>query len=84
MRFHERAPFVPIEDRPPLTWPNGARLAVWVVPNIPNYAWRDYGPRVGIWRTMRMRQHQDVWFATGSEILDAVAGRVEHAEVVRG
>ena len=76
MRFHERAPFVPIPDRPPLAWPNGARLAVWVVPNIehfeddslagatiatpaveppdvPNYAWRDYGLRVGIWRTMR-------------------------------
>jgi peptidoglycan/xylan/chitin deacetylase (PgdA/CDA1 family) len=58
-------------------WPNGARLAIWVVPNvehfeddslagasiatpaveppdIPNYSWRDYGLRVGIWRTMRM------------------------------
>ncbi len=75
MRFHERAPFVPIVRRPPLRWPNGARLAIWVVPNIehfetdslagasiatpaveppdiPNYAWRDYGLRVGIWRTM--------------------------------
>src|ERR1700735_2375966 len=34
MRYHERAPFVPITQRPPLRWPNGARLAVWVVPNI--------------------------------------------------
>jgi allantoinase len=27
-------PYVPINDRPKLTWPNGARLAVWVIPNI--------------------------------------------------
>jgi allantoinase len=26
--------YSPIIDRPKLTWPNGARLAVWVVPNI--------------------------------------------------
>lgn len=26
--------YSPIIDRPPLRWPNGARLAVWVVPNI--------------------------------------------------
>ena len=75
MRYHQRAPFVPISRRPPLRWPNGARLAVWVVPNIehfeeeslagltlstpaveppdiPNYSWRDYGLRVGIWRTI--------------------------------
>lgn len=34
MRYHERAPFVPITRRPVLRWPNGARLAVWVVPNL--------------------------------------------------
>src|SRR6266566_4141155 len=27
-------PYVPINDRPKLTWPNGARLAVWIIPNI--------------------------------------------------
>src|SRR5262249_39900777 len=27
-------PYVPINDRPRLTWPNGARLAVWIIPNI--------------------------------------------------
>jgi allantoinase len=26
--------YSPIIDRPPLRWPNGARLAIWVVPNI--------------------------------------------------
>lgn len=55
-----------IVDRPPLQWPNGARVAVWVVPNIEHYeldmdgrkadvrnlSHRDYGNRVGIWRVM--------------------------------
>ena len=26
--------YVPIKDRPKLEWPGGARLAVWVIPNI--------------------------------------------------
>jgi allantoinase len=26
--------YSPIIDRPPLKWPNGARLAVWIIPNI--------------------------------------------------
>jgi allantoinase len=26
--------YVPIKDRPKLTWPNNARLAVWIIPNI--------------------------------------------------
>lgn len=83
MRYHERAPFVPITKRPALRWPNGARLAVWVVPNIehfeeeslhgatiatpaaeapdiPNYSWRDYGLRVGIWRTMETLRRLEI------------------------
>jgi allantoinase len=39
MRYFERSPFVPIVKRPRLAWPNGARLAVWVVPNIE--AWEE-------------------------------------------
>lgn len=27
-------PYVPITERPRLTWPNGAQIAVWVIPNI--------------------------------------------------
>lgn len=27
-------PYSPIIDRPPLKWPNGKRLAVWIIPNI--------------------------------------------------
>ena len=34
MRYHEHSPFVPITRRPPLRWPNNARVAVWIVPNI--------------------------------------------------
>ncbi|HEX3972803.1 MAG TPA: polysaccharide deacetylase family protein [Stellaceae bacterium] len=63
-------PYSPIIDRPPVRWPNGANLAVWVVPNIEhfhlemtqnapdirNYSRRDYGNRVGIWRMMEVLQ----------------------------
>jgi allantoinase len=59
-------PYQAIVDRPPIVWPNGKRIAVWVVPNIEhfhleltkpapdvrNFARRDYGNRVGIWRLM--------------------------------
>ena len=70
---HNRYSYSPIATREPLYFPNGARIAVWVVPNIEhfafdsastsiadvtahlvpdilNYAWRDYGVRVGVWR----------------------------------
>ena len=65
--------YSPIVDRPPLRWPGGKKLAVYVGLNVEhyevdkpstsifsgtaalqpdplNYGWRDYGPRVGIWR----------------------------------
>ena len=59
-------PYTAIIDRPQVKWPNGARVAVWVVPNIEhfhmelgagapdvrNHSRRDYGNRVGIWRLM--------------------------------
>jgi allantoinase len=34
---HDRFTFSPIVDRPPLRWPNGARVAVWVIPNIEHF-----------------------------------------------
>ena len=61
-----------IVDRPPVRWPGGARVAVWIVPNIEHYridmgpgapdvrnhARRDYGNRVGVWRLMEtMAKH---------------------------
>ncbi|WP_437952637.1 polysaccharide deacetylase family protein [Sorangium sp. So ce296] len=34
---HDRFPYSAISDRPPLRWPNGARVAVWVIPNIEHF-----------------------------------------------
>lgn len=77
-----RYDFVPMPQRKPLKWPNGARLALMItfnleywdlvreserafyaggpgiipdplpgnVPDWPNYSWREYGQRIGIWR----------------------------------
>ena len=33
----DRAPYSPIVSRPKLRWPNDARVALWVVPNIEHY-----------------------------------------------
>lgn len=35
--LHDRLPYSPIVDRKPIVWPGGAKLAVWVVPNIEHY-----------------------------------------------
>ncbi len=74
---HGRFDYSPIARRKPLKLPDGARVAVWITPNIEhfhydkpaisltgmtagfkpdvlNYAWRDYGARVGIWRVMEI------------------------------
>ncbi|GAA1951088.1 polysaccharide deacetylase family protein [Amycolatopsis minnesotensis] len=68
--------YSPITERPPISWPGGARVAAYIglnvehflvdrpstsiwpgsadlVPDALNYGWRDYGPRVGIWRTIQ-------------------------------
>jgi peptidoglycan/xylan/chitin deacetylase (PgdA/CDA1 family) len=37
----EIVPYSPITHRPRLAWPNGARLALWVVPNVEHY---EYAP----------------------------------------
>jgi allantoinase len=34
---HGRFPYSAIVDREPLRWPNGARVAVWVIPNIEHF-----------------------------------------------
>ena len=80
---HERFDYSPIVDRKPLRLPDGARVAVWVIPNIEhfvwdqpstsitqvtmqfkpdvlNYAWRDFGLRVGIWRMMEVLEKNGV------------------------
>jgi allantoinase len=78
MHPHDRVPYSPINSRPPLRLPGGARVAVWVIvnieewspfepmprtvltppaggvptPDIPNWAWHEYGNRVGFWRIL--------------------------------
>ena len=70
-------PYSPIVRRPRLEWPDGARVALWVIPNIeffsledkvpagsggpgtkppdvPTWAVRDYGNRVGVFRLMKV------------------------------
>jgi allantoinase len=34
---HDRFDYSPIIDRVPLRWPNGARVAVWLIPNIEHF-----------------------------------------------
>ena len=81
MTTHGRFDYSPIAKRPKRDLPDGARIAVWVVPNVEhfhydkpamsltpmtaglrpdvlNYAWRDYGARVGIWRIMEIMERQ--------------------------
>jgi allantoinase len=79
-------PYIPISERQPLRWPNGARVALIMtfnletwdltkdtdkayyaggppilpdvlpgrVPDFPNFTWREYGQRVGIWRLLEL------------------------------
>jgi peptidoglycan/xylan/chitin deacetylase (PgdA/CDA1 family) len=80
----DRVLYSPISQRPPVTWPGDARVALWVAPNIehyeytppPNpyfsiftrvphpdvqqYAFRDYGNRVGLWRLAEVLDEYDV------------------------
>jgi allantoinase len=76
MQPKERVPYSAIVDRPKLSLPGGARVAVWTIvnveewsieramprtvlpppfgqpllPDLPNWAWHEYGMRVGFWR----------------------------------
>ena len=63
-----RFDYAPIIERPVIKWPDNARVAFWVAPNmeffeylpesrptqpdIPFYARMDYGNRVGFWRML--------------------------------
>ena len=79
-RFHERVPYSAIVERPRLKLPGGARVAVWTIvnveewaierpmprtvlpppygqpllPDLPNWAWHEYGMRVGFWRFLEV------------------------------
>ncbi|MGH7905376.1 MAG: polysaccharide deacetylase family protein [Candidatus Binataceae bacterium] len=43
---HDRFEYSPIIKRAPLRWPNGARLALWIIPNIEYHEFD--GPGVGV------------------------------------
>jgi peptidoglycan/xylan/chitin deacetylase (PgdA/CDA1 family) len=45
----ERYPYLPLIDRPKITWPNGARVAFWVAPNIEFYELEPPNGPVPVW-----------------------------------
>jgi allantoinase len=80
---HGRFDYSPITARPDFTWPEGRRLAVYIVvclehfsygegglglsyspgiphPNTYNWAWREYGNRVGAWRLLALLQQHGI------------------------
>jgi allantoinase len=91
-------PYLPIIKRPPLCWPDDARIAFWIVPNIeffsletrpggigpgkipdiPTWALRDYGNRVGVFRMMEVLDRYKVraTVALNSDICD------HHPEII--
>ena len=66
----DRFDYLPITDRPVIKWPNNARVAFWVGPNIEwseytplnrptqpdiaTYSYRNYGDRIGFWRMLEV------------------------------
>ena len=93
--------YAPLIDRPKIDWPNRARIAFWVAPNIEfyelspprnplrtpwprpipdvlNYAHRDYGNRVGHWRMMEV---MDACGVRGSVSLSAAVCD-HHPEII--
>ena len=79
---HKRFDYNAIHDRPPLVWPGGKKLAVYISvcvehfafnegrglsyspgldhPNTYNWAWREYGNRVGGWRLVELAKRHGV------------------------
>ena len=96
-------PYVPINRRPRITWPNGARLALWIIPNVEtfplnepvpggtgqapdviNWAPRDYGNRVGIFRMMEVMARHGVrgTVALNAEVCDDYPQIIEDARAL--
>lgn len=93
-------PYTPINRRPKLTWPGGAKVALWVVPNIEtfplnepvpggtgmapdiiNWAPRDYGARVGVFRIMEVLEKHGIRGSVtlNSEVCDDYPEIIEDA-----
>ena len=92
--------YVPINRRPKISWPDGARVALWVIPNIEtfpldepvpggtgrapdiiNWAPRDYGNRVGVFRVMEVLARHGVrgTVALNGEVCDDYPQIIEDA-----
>ena len=76
LKHHDRFPYHPWVGRPRWSWPNDAKLALYLgvnlehfafgeglgaelapggpQPDVLNYAWREYGNRVGAWRLLAL------------------------------
>jgi allantoinase len=79
-------PYQAIIDRPRVRWPNGAHVAVWVIPNVEhfhieigaeapdirNHSRRDYGNRVGLWRIVEVLDKHGI---RGTVALNGEVGR---------
>ncbi len=96
LKHHDRFPYHPWVGRPRWSWPNGAKLALYLgvnlehfafgeglgaelapggpQPDILNYAWREYGNRVGAWRLLALL---DAWQLPATVLLNSAM--LEHA-----
>ena len=66
-------PYSPIIDRPKLEWPNGAHVALWVIPNLEYFSMEErpggYGMDFG--RGQRNRLAQRIADRHGLSLVDA-------------
>jgi peptidoglycan/xylan/chitin deacetylase (PgdA/CDA1 family) len=111
MNFRDRAPYLAFPDRPRLALPGGARVAVWFIvnveewaperpmprqvltppmgqplmPDLPNWAWHEYGMRVGFWRIFAMLQSRGLraTMAVNGHVLESYS-RIAAAALAAG
>jgi allantoinase len=111
MRMSDRAPYEAFVDRPRLHLPDGARVAVWFIvnveewaierpmprmaitppmgapllPDLPNWAWHEYGMRVGFWRLLEAlgRRGLRATFAVNGNVVNSYP-RVAEAALSAG
>jgi len=92
---HSFFPYRAITECGGVEWPRGARVAVWIIPNIEhfhldvgnpapdvrNYSRRDYGNRVGVWRLMEVLERHGVraTVALNGEVVDCYPQIIEAA-----
>jgi len=55
--LHDRLPYTSLVDRKPIRWPNGERVAVWIIPNIEHY---EYIPPTASFRVFPRTPSPDV------------------------